>query len=109
MSGKPHNPNALPRDPLSRKLGGPKSQAERFAEEKNSPPGFRLSCPGCRKRRNLYKTVVVKSEKMSDTSTILKRILNGVWYHMKRIRLAQNRDKRLANMEIGAYDAIRQW
>jgi hypothetical protein len=28
---------------------------------------------------------------------------------MKRIHLAQNRVNRLANVEIGAYGAIRQW
>jgi len=46
--GKPHAPNVLPRYALSGKQDGPKSRAERFAEEKNSPPpGFRLSFPGC--------------------------------------------------------------
>jgi len=37
-SGKPHDPNALPRYPLSKKLGGPKSRAERFAKEKTLAP-----------------------------------------------------------------------
>jgi len=45
-SGKPAGPNAISQYPLSKKLFGPNSRAERFAEKKFlSPPEFRLSCP----------------------------------------------------------------
>jgi hypothetical protein len=37
-SGKPHAPNALLRYPTNRKMGGPQSRVERFAQEKNSCP-----------------------------------------------------------------------
>jgi len=48
MSGKPHDPSALPGYPLSRKLGGPKSPAEHFAEEKTLvPTGILAELSGC--------------------------------------------------------------
>jgi len=52
---------------------GPRAGPKVLQKKLLPPPGYRLNCPGCWKIRHLYKTVV-KSE-MSDTSTILQRIL----------------------------------
>jgi len=63
-----------------------------------APTGIPTELSRLLKRRNLYKTVVVKSERMSRIEHNIKTDLR-VW-HDKRIHLAQNRVKWLTNVEM---------
>ena len=78
-SGKPHGPNALPRYPLSGKLGAPNSLAERLAEETLAPPlphEISNELSGLLKEKKFIQNCSGKMWKdVKDTSIILKRIL----------------------------------
>ena len=57
---------------------GPTAEPNVLQKKKTlAPTGIPTELSGCWKRRNLYKTVAVNSDRMSDTSTMLKRLLEN--------------------------------
>jgi hypothetical protein len=76
-SGQLHAPDALPRHPLDRRLGGPQKQSGRCGEEKNDAPAspslYRLRYPDPTFRRNILPPTSGSMSKRSEQPALSKR------------------------------------